>query len=327
MRASAPTFGKDVKGAAGFLLAGVPALASLLAAISITGDTAGRMARNHPTSTIAAFGLAAVAVFLGAFAAFGVPAGSRGERNAIYAGLVALAAALALGIYASVETWGDRPQPSITLRPRTPSTVTVTVTASGLRRGDHIAVEVEQLLRGGDRSWKPGLPLYGASLGPNGDGEVKQTVDLLVPPGDFDDIGARAWVGDEPAPCYGRGTTTGCVRVHLPRPQERPQLAVSWETFVAAPRLLVKLKARNQQPARWVALRVFGVNEGQAPRTLAEWSLAPDADGLFDRRVAVVAGHRYADVCVVASTTTREPGCPPADDEGTVWARLAVPAK
>jgi hypothetical protein len=323
----APTFGKDVKGAAGFLLAGVPALASLLAAVSITGDTAGRMARNHPYATIGAFGLAAVAAFLGAFAAFGVTAGSRAERNAIHAGIAALAAALAFGIYASVETWGDRPQPSITLRPRTPSSVSVTVTASGLRRGDHISVEVEQLLRGSDRSWQPGLPLYGASLGPDGDGNVKQTVDLFVPPGDFDDIGARAWVGDEPAPCYGRGTTTGCVRVHLPRPQERPQLSVDWETFVAAPRLLVKLKARNQQPARWMALRAYGENTGQPARMLAEWALAPDADGLFDRRVAVVAGHRYSDVCVVASTTTRQPECPPVDDDGTVWARLAVPAK
>jgi len=152
---TAPTFGKDVKGAAAFLLAGVPALASLLAAIAVTGNTAGRMARNHPTATIVAFGLAAVAVFLGAFAAFGVAAGSRAERNAIYTGIAALAAALAFGTYAAVATWGDRPQPSITLRPKTPSTVTVTVTASGLRRGDHISVEVDQLLRGGD-SWKPG---------------------------------------------------------------------------------------------------------------------------------------------------------------------------
>ena len=226
---TAPTFGKDVKGAAAFLLAGVPALASLLAAISITGDTAGRMARNHPTATIAAFGLAAVAVFLDALATFGVAAGSRAERNAIYAGIAALTVALAFGIYAAVETWGDRPQPSITLRPRTPSTVTVTVTASGLRRGDHISVEVEQLPRSGDLAWKPGLPLYGASLGPNSDGDVKQTVDLFVPPGDFDDLGARAWVGDDPAPCYGRGTTTGCVRVHLPRPKERTQTGVSRE--------------------------------------------------------------------------------------------------
>ena len=55
-----------------------------------------------------------------------------------------------------------------------------------------------------------------------------------------------------------------------------------------------------------MALRVYGVNEGQPPRMLAEWALAPDADGLFDRRVAVVAGHRYADA---ASSRARPHGC------------------
>ena len=148
-----------------------------------------------------------------------------------------------------------------------------------------------------------------------------------MPPGDFDDVGARAWVGDEPRPCYTRGNTTGCVRVHLPRPQERPQLSVEWETYVKAPRLVVRVKARNlpQRPARWMSLRVYGTG-GAADRTLAEWSLAPDADGLFDRRVAVVVGHAFSDVCVVASASSKEPVCPPAVDDGTVWARLAVPA-
>jgi len=60
-------------------------------------------------------------------------------------------------------------------------------------------------------------------------------------------------------------------------------------------------------------------------RTLAEWSLAPDADGSFDRRLAIVVGHAYSDVCVVASLTTSEPPCPAGTTEGAVWARLAVP--
>jgi hypothetical protein len=321
--------GRDVKGAAGFLLAGLPALGALLTALAITGDTAGRMARNHPGGTIGAFGFAALAVFLGAFAAFGLPENSRAERWAIYGGLLALGASLAFGVYAAVGTWGDRPQPSITLEQKGASTVSVSVKASGLRGSDHIVVEVEQLVRSsGDSndSWKPGLPLYAASLGPDGDGDVAHTVNVSVPPGDFDDVGARAWVGDEPAPCYTRGNTTGCVRVHLPRPQERPQLSVAWETFVKAPRLVIRVKARNlpQRPARWMSLRVYG-NGGVQDRTLAEWSLAPDADGLFDRRVAVVVGHAFSDVCVVASASSREPACPPPVEDGTVWARLAVP--
>src|SRR5690348_13844874 len=42
--------------------------------------------------------------------------------------------------------------------------------------------------------------------------------------------------------------------------------------------------------------------------------------------LAVVVGHAFADVCVVASTSTREPACPAPADDGTVWSQLAVPA-
>jgi hypothetical protein len=59
---------------------------------------------------------------------------------------------------------------------------------------------------------------------------------------------------------------------------------------------------------------------------LAEWSLAPDVEGSFDRRLSVVIGHAYTDVCVVASTTRREPVCPAPVENGTVWTQLAVPA-
>jgi hypothetical protein len=323
--------GKDAKSAAGFLLAALPALGALLTALAITGDLVGRMARNHPLASFGAFGCAALAVFLGAVAAFGLRAGSREERSALYVGIVVLGAGLLFGVFAGVKTWGDRAQPSITVTPKRGATVAVSVRGIGLRSSDHIVVEVEQLLRGTDDdgrlTWKPGQPLYGASLGPDSGGEIEQTVDLALPAGDFDDLGARAWVGDEPRPCYTGGNTTGCVRVHVSRPQERPQLSVVWETFVRAPRLLVRLKARNlpQRPARSMTLRVYGIAPGQPRRNLAEWSLAPDANGEFDRRVALVVGRSFSDVCVVASISTREPECPAPVDDATVWTQLAVP--
>jgi hypothetical protein len=61
------------------------------------------------------------------------------------------------------------------------------------------------------------------------------------------------------------------------------------------------------------------------PRTLAVWSLAPDADGAFRRRLAVVVGRGYENVCVVASTSNRAPACPAPLQRGTVWTELAVP--
>jgi hypothetical protein len=321
----------ESKGAAGLLLGALPALGALLTALTITGDIVGRMARNHPVTTLGAFACATLAVFLGGVAAYGLQEGSLHERRALQLGLLVLGSALLLGVYAGVETWGDRTEPSITVTPRAGSGVVVSVSGSGLRSSDHLVVEVEQLLRAADAhgqpTWKRGQPLYGASLGPNGAGEIDHTVTLTLPAGDFDDLGARAWVGDEPKPCYGRGNTTGCVRVHIPRPQERPQLAVTWETFVKAPRLLVRLKARNlaQRPAHSMALRVYGIVTGQAPRPLAVWWLAPDADGRFDRRLSIVVGHTFTDVCVVASLTRPEPDCPASAEDGTVWVLLAVP--
>jgi hypothetical protein len=316
--------GKDAQGAARFLLAALPALGALLTALAITGDLVGRMARNHPWATFASFGCAALAVFLGAVAAFGLRENSDTERRVLYLGLAVLGTGLVMTVYAGVRTWGDRPQPSIAIAPKRGSLVTVTVHGSGLRSSDHLIVEVEQLLRGA----KPGQELYRASLGPDASGDVEQTIDVPLPAGDFDDVGARAWVGDEPKDCYRNGGSTGCVRVHVSRPQERPQLSVDWETFVRAPRVLIRLKAHNlpQRPSRSMTLRVYGLVPGHAARVLAEWSLAPDADGSFDRRLSVVAGHAFSDVCIVASTTTREPVCPAPVDDGTVWTQLAVPA-
>src|SRR5919202_131582 len=109
--------GKDSEGAARFLLAALPALGALLTALAITGDLVGRMARDHPAATFGAFGGAALAVFLGALAAFAFPRESPEERRALHAGILALGAGLVFSVYAGVSTWGDRPQPSITVTP------------------------------------------------------------------------------------------------------------------------------------------------------------------------------------------------------------------
>src|SRR6478672_2028798 len=212
--------GKDAQGAARFLLAAVPALGALLTALAITGDLVGRMARDHPWATFAAFGCAALAAFLGAVAAFALRAGSAAERRVLYVGLAVLGAGLIVTVYAGVLTWGDRPQPSIAIAPKRGSLVTVTVAASGLRASNHLVVEVEQIGHTG----QPGQALYDASFGPDQGGNVKQAIDVALPAGDFDEIGAKAWVGAEPRDCYRRGNSTGCVRVHISRRQEQPQL-------------------------------------------------------------------------------------------------------
>ncbi|MFL5945987.1 MAG: hypothetical protein ACJ74C_11205, partial [Gaiellaceae bacterium] len=170
--------GKDAQGAARFLLAALPALGALLTALAITGDLVGRMARNHPWATFAAFGCAALAVFLGAIAAFALREGSSSERRVLYTGLVVLGLGLVSTVFAGVRTWGDRPQPSISVAPKSGSVVSVAVRGTGLRSNDHLVVEVEQLLHG-----RPGQQLYAASLGPDKGGDVAQTVDVPLPVG------------------------------------------------------------------------------------------------------------------------------------------------
>lgn len=78
--------GKGVKGAAGFLLAAIPALGAVLTGLAITGGLVGHMARDHPLASYGAFGLAVLAIFAGAVAAFALREGSTEEQVAIYAG-------------------------------------------------------------------------------------------------------------------------------------------------------------------------------------------------------------------------------------------------
>src|SRR5262249_61922607 len=111
--------------------------------------------------------------------AFGLGESSDAERRVLYAGLVVLGAGLVMTVYAGVRTWGDRPQPSITITPKRGAIVTVTVRASGLRSRDHLVVRVEQLSRAG----RPGQELYGASLGPDAAGDAEEAVDVPLPAG------------------------------------------------------------------------------------------------------------------------------------------------
>src|SRR2546430_1207632 len=99
--------GKDAKGTARFLLAALPALGAGLTALAVTGDLVGRMARNHPWASFAAFGCAALAVFLGAVAAFALRERSGEERRGLYAGVRARAHPTSAGAAAARGHLGD----------------------------------------------------------------------------------------------------------------------------------------------------------------------------------------------------------------------------
>ena len=102
---------------------------------------------------------------------------------------------------------------------------------------------------------------------------------------------------------------------------------MAWETFVRAPRLLVRLKAANlpQRPARSMTLRVFGIAARPAAAQPRRVVARAGRRREFDRSLSVVVGRAYSDVCVVASISSREPECPAPVEDGTVWTQLAIP--
>lgn len=330
-KALKPKVGDSSKPAAAFLLGALTLLGTLLGLLQITNETVVNLARDQGRLTAGAFAFAVAALIAGALGAWVFAAGSTGERRAFSVGIILLGVGLLLGVIGSVRYWGQHSQPSITASPTVDgSAVDVAVRGRGLRSSDHLVVSVEQLLRtrrpGGGYSYVPGLPLYGASLGPNAAGEVDQKITVKLPPGDFDDLQARVWVGEQPADCYRRGNTTGCVTVHVARRAERPQLRLTWGPKERASRTLrINLSAQNI-PGRAIYLLVTGTASQGRPRSLAEWALAPNARGDFQQSLSVLIPKRFLSVCVAASTQAKNPTCSPNRGMGKVWARLAVTA-
>src|ERR1700755_3660542 len=110
--------GKGGGGDAGVLPAATRALGRVLTGLAITGGLVGHMARDHPLASYGAFGLAVLGIFAGALATFAFRAESTEEQVAIYAGLGVVVGSLLFGVYAGVQTWGDRAQPRLTPTPK-----------------------------------------------------------------------------------------------------------------------------------------------------------------------------------------------------------------
>ena len=121
----------------------------------------------------------------------------------------------------------------------------------------------------GEPVGRQGEPLYGASLGPDGVGRrSSETLDVTLPAGDYDDVGAPAWVGDEPKDCYGRG--------HSDRLRARARLAAAGTTAAGGRLGDVRAAAAHPDspegaqpaadvPSRSMALHVSGSSRDSRP--------------------------------------------------------------
>ena len=312
---------------AGYLLLGLTLFTGLLVALGVPSDQLPRVWRNHAVLGIAAVVLVLIAISLGAYAGWVLQQGDRNERRALLWGNVVLCVGLIITAVLAIVTAADRPQPTITAAPiheKNGTLLDVTVTDNGLKVGDDLSVAVEpvtEVLRDGEVHHVAGTPLYGASLGPNRDGDVSHSFKIELPPGPYQDVGVRTWVDERPTGCYDKGTTTGCVLVHLRRHREKPQLSYAWNTAHHRPQLQIGLKAhaildRTMHLAVTDALRQSTV--------IAETSLPANAGGDFRRIMNFAIPQGVSSVCVVASESTQSSRCPSEDLEAA-WIRVPVP--
>jgi hypothetical protein len=145
-------------------------------------------------------------------------------------------AGIVIGFVAAVSTANDTEQPSVTLK-LNDETLTATGSAkvANLSSSERLAVFVDGLQLTKDGRYSP-TNLTQAFVGPNGDGEASQELEVHVPPGRYDALGVRAFTGESPQRCgkYARGSRggdgsgTGCVVIRLPTRLARPQLTATW---------------------------------------------------------------------------------------------------
>jgi len=324
-----PEIGPPNKRAA-FLLGALALIATVTTALGVASNDLPSLWRNQPVLSYAAVTLILAAIALGAVAGWILKAEKQPERVCLLVGNGLLGLGLVLLAWAALAFAGDRPEPSITATPIVNNGQTqleVTVENSKLSSGEDLTVSVDPLTKverlGEERHYNVGRPLFSASYGPNKDGDVNRTITLDVPPGEFDDIGVRAWV-DDPTACNDIHASTGCVVVRVPIRKEQPQLSFKWvKAGKAGPRLRVHLTALDI-PGRSIQFRA----QAAKPRggLLAQANLAPNLAGDIDANFMLpVKGARV--VCVAASTDQPRLRCPPVDRSNPAWARLRVPSQ
>ena len=209
-------------------LAGVVALvAPLVATVGLfkaTG-TIGRIQRDHPVGLVVAVALVLIAGGLLTVASYLKGRGSQGDSDhstafwLSIAGIVGTLLGFGLAIALVVGNASKEPRPRITASlNRNESKLTAEVAASNLKTSHRLAIKVDLA------TLKPGktiedefpfakggsLPLERAYVGPNGDGDVKQTISLPVPQGGkYTDVVIKAFTGQQNSSCQELPGATG----------------------------------------------------------------------------------------------------------------------
>lgn len=308
---------------AGWLVGGLSTVGLLLGAVGIgTGDVP-RVLRNEPGWAIATFVLVVLASL--ASAAAGWLTNDKGtEKILIRFGAFGLAAATIAALGTGIASAKERPEPTVTAQIVTDGqdrgTLHFGVKDTGLRSRDKMGVQVRSI----DASTNPATAtiLYAASLGPNGGGEIDHSGEVTVPPAPANDVELQAWVGTRHTCSMKEGVaSTGCVKLHVNRLFEKPQLTVAWrDPFHSAAGLTVALSAHDIAGHR-VVLRILAAGGHQLLG--ATWPSS--GAGSVDETLTAIIPRATSQICVAASTTEDAPSCTAPPGSGDAAVLTSVP--
>lgn len=234
----------------------------------------------------------------------------------------AAAAALAVGVSSARES----PKPSVTAEITTDrqgrSTLHFEATDSGVKSSAKVTIKVKSLASA-EASVKPTL-LYAASLGPDSSGKVDRKGEVQVPPPPASDVEVQAWTGKAYS-CYQEGTKTGpgCVKVHIPRPVNAPQLTIGWRNRQHSKAGLFIFISAHGVGKHGLTLRVLDANTFRR-LLIAHWPASSNGD--VTKSVTAVIPRKTKKLCVAASTT-RRPNCslPPKGEIASVMTGVPPP--
>lgn len=215
-----PEAGANI-GSIGMLIA--PLIAAM-GGLALTG-TIGRVQRDEPLGLCIALSLVVASGVLWV-AATSFPSWELGKRIhfssfAKGAAFIAALAGFALALILAVNTADNTPRPQITpTLSEDGSKLTAKVTASNMPTDQRLVVRID-LLEGRQAL----APIYESYMGPDGDGNIDQTVTIPLPKSGYTEVGVMAHTGDREAKCDDFEavaaneefrTGTGCVIITLP---------------------------------------------------------------------------------------------------------------